>query len=278
MSQLSAKRRWLSSERIAHAVLEELGFRVLELRRKIVLSGIEVGEVDVIAEDPATKDVYAVEVKAGKLDVSGIRQAYVNALLVGAKPMVICKGLADDAAKELAEKLGVKVLQLSDVFLVESEELYTIVKEVVEDVLTEYFEVFYGFEPYLKPEYYSIIEAIYKSSTIEEAAEKLGVNVQELARKIDELKKAGVIPKWATKYSSIKRVTQILIQKQNVSSALEESRKLLEFAKTLGDQLKATQSTLQEVNKYISKLITLLSKLESKVSAGETREHEQHMQ
>ncbi|MEM1695737.1 MAG: restriction endonuclease [Desulfurococcaceae archaeon] len=275
MSQLSPRRRWLSSERVAQAVLEEMGFKIREVRKKIILSGIEVGEVDVVAEDPVTGEIYAVEVKAGRLDVGGIRQAYVNSLLVGAKPMVVCKGFADDAAKELADKLGVKVIQLSDVFLVESEELYSIVKEVVEDVLTEYFEVFYGFEPSLKPEYYQLVEAIYKSSSIDEAAEKLGVSVQDLVKKVDELKKIGVVPKWASKYTSIRRIAQILVQKQNISSAIEESRKLVEYTRILSDQLRSIQTTLQEINKQISKFTTLLSKLESKIQVIESQEHEQ---
>ncbi|MEM1780407.1 MAG: YraN family protein, partial [Desulfurococcaceae archaeon] len=218
-TQLSAKRRWLSSEKIAMAVLEELGYKILDTRRKIELSGIEVGEIDIVVSDEEG-NIYAVEVKAGKLDVTGIRQAYINALLLNAKPLVICKGFADDAAKELAEKLGVKTIQLSDVFLVESEELYTIMREVIEETLTEYLELFYGYGVALKQEHLDIVNAIYSSPTIEEAAEKLGIDVHTLAKRIEELRKQGIIPRWATKYGSIRRIAQILLHKQNITSAL----------------------------------------------------------
>jgi len=111
-------------------LLEELGFKVLETRHRVIVNGVEIGEVDVVAEDgEGTR--WAVEVKAGKLDVNGIRQAYVNAVVLGLKPMVVCKGFADDAARQLAELLGVRVIQLSDVFLVEDEELELVVKEAV---------------------------------------------------------------------------------------------------------------------------------------------------
>jgi predicted RecB family endonuclease len=258
---LSARRRGLASERIAISILEELGYRVLEVGKKIIINGTEIGEVDVLAEDQSGEK-YAVEVKAGRLDVGGVRQAYVNALILGAKPMVICKGFADDAARELAEKLGVRVVQLSDVFLVESEELYSIVREVVEEVLTEYFELFYGYTAHLKPEHYEILSAIYSSTSIEEAAEKLNLDVSALAKHIDELRKQGVIPKWASKYSSVKRVAQILVQKQSVVSALEESRKLVESLKSLVDQLKALQGALHTLTQQLARTQQVLASLE----------------
>jgi predicted RecB family endonuclease len=269
-SSLSARRRWVASERIALGVLEELGYRVLETSRKIEINGVEVGEVDVLATDDSGK-LYAVEVKAGKIDVSGIRQAYVNSLILGALPMVICKGFADDAARELADKLGVKVVQLSDVFLVESEEIYTIMREVIEETLTDYLEVFYGYSPQIKPEHLDVLSAIYSSSTIDEAASKLGVDVAALARKIEELKKQGIIPKWATKYNTVKRVVQLLIQKQSVTSALEESKKLIEVVKSYEEQFKNLQEALQLLNQQIRRLTELISKLESKIIVREEK-------
>ena len=256
---ISSRRRGLASERIAISVLEELGYKVLEVGKKIVINNTEIGEVDVVVEDSSGEE-YAVEVKAGRLDVSGVRQAYVNALVIGAKPMVICKGFADDAARELAERLGVKVVQLSDVFLVESEELYSIVREVVEEVLTEYFELFYGYTVQLKQEHYELLSAIYSSTSIEEAAEKLNVDVSALAKRIDELRRQGIIPKWASKYSSVRRVAQILLQKQSVVSALEESRRLVESLKSLVDQLKVLQSTLHLLTQQLTKTQQVLLK------------------
>jgi len=269
-SGLSPRRRWVASEKIALGVLEELGYRVVETGRKIVINNVEVGEVDVVAEDPSG-ELYAVEVKAGRIDVSGIRQAYVNSLLVGAKPMVVCKGYADDAARELAEKLGVKVIQLSDVFLVESEEIYTIVREVIEETLTDYLELFYGLSAHIKSEQYEVLYAIHSSSTIDEAANKLGLDVSEFAKKIDELKRAGVIPKWATRYTTVKRVAQILAQKQSITSALEESRRLVEMLKHVEEQLRALQSAFQGLNQQLKKMLDVMSKIDSKAQVEEAK-------
>jgi predicted RecB family endonuclease len=104
-------------ENLVLDLLPSLGLRPIASRYRIIKDGVEVGEVDVLAEDE--KGVrYAVEVKAGKIDVSGIRQAYVNALLLNARPLVVCRGYADDAAKKLAEELRVEVYALPDyVFL-----------------------------------------------------------------------------------------------------------------------------------------------------------------
>ncbi|MEM0000395.1 MAG: restriction endonuclease [Desulfurococcaceae archaeon] len=267
---LSPRRKWIASEKIALGVLEELGYRVLEVGKKIELGGVEVGEIDVIVADSAG-ELYAVEVKAGKIDVSGIRQAYVNALLVGTRPMVVCKGFADDAAKELAERLGVRVIQLSDVFLVESEEIYTIVREVIEETLTDYLEVFYGYSPQLKPEHFEILNAIYTSTTVDEAAGKLGVDVSVFAKRIEELKKQNIVPRWASKYNTVKRVAQILLHRQSITSALEESRKLVEVVRALEDQFKALQGTLHSLNQQIQKLTALITKLEAKTQQGNAR-------
>jgi predicted RecB family endonuclease len=258
---LSSKRRGFASERIAIGVLEDMGFRIVETGKKIVINNTEIGEIDAIVEDQSGEK-YAVEVKAGRLDIGGVRQAYVNALVIGAKPMVVCKGFADDAARELAERLSVRVVQLSDVFLVESEELYSIVREVVEEVLTEYFDLFYGYSAQLRPEHYELLSAIYSSTSMEEAAEKLNLDVSTLVKRIDELKRQGVIPKWASKYSSVKRVAQILLQKQSVVSALEESRRLVESLKSLIDQLKALQGTLNSLTQTLTKTQQLVLKLE----------------
>ncbi|MEL9997267.1 MAG: hypothetical protein QXH99_02070 [Sulfolobales archaeon] len=259
--QVSARRRGVASEYIAVGVLGELGYKVLETGKKVVINDVEVGEVDVVVED-GSGERYAVEVKAGRVDVGGVRQAYINALVLGLKPMVVCKGFADDAARELAERLNVKVIQLSDIFLVESEEIYTIVREVVEEVLTEYFELFYGYTVQLRQEHYELLSAIYSSTTIEEAAEKLGIDVPTLAKRIDELRRQGIIPRWAVKYGSVRRVAQILLQKQSVVSALEESKKVVENLRNLIDHFKTLQNVIHVLTQQLTKIQQLITKLE----------------
>lgn len=77
-----------------------MGYRVVETRKKVMLNGVEVGEIDAVVVDEANT-LWGVEIKAGRIDVTGIRQAYVNALVAGVKPMVVCKGFADDLLKSL---------------------------------------------------------------------------------------------------------------------------------------------------------------------------------
>lgn len=256
-SGLSSRRRSIASERIAIGVLEELGYKVLETGKKIVINGVEIGEVDAIAIDQSGEQ-YAVEIKAGRIDVSGIRQAYVNALLVNCKPLVVSKGFSDDAAKELAERLNVKVIQLSDVFLVESEELYLVIREIIEETLTDYLEVFYGFNPVIKQEHLQVLEAITRSPTISEAAERLGLDISGLAKKIDEMRRQGIIPRWATKYNTVKRVSQLITQRHVFQSAQEESRKVIEYAKTLEEQFKQLQTSISQLNNQLQKILSQL--------------------
>ncbi len=218
---ISGVARWKASERIAYELLVSQGFKVLEKHKKILINNTEVGEVDFIVED-RNGERYAAEVKAGKVDITGIRQAYVNALLLKMKPLIICKGYADDNAKELARELGVKVIQLSDIFLVESEELEIIVREVVEDVLINYLTYMISEPPQLTKEYEGIIEAILASPNPHEASRRLKTDVDALFKKIDELRRLGIVPRWAKKYTSIKNSLQLLKVKKELFGLMKE--------------------------------------------------------
>ena len=136
MVRLSPRRRGRASERIAEGILENLGYKVIETHRKVIVNGVETSEVDLIVED-SKGERYAVEVKSGRLDVTGVRQAYVNGKVLGLKPMVVCKGFSDDAAKALASELDVKVIELKDMFIVDPEEIEEIVRVVIEDIASE---------------------------------------------------------------------------------------------------------------------------------------------
>ena len=95
-------------ERYILDLLPALGLFPKASRHRIYRNGVEVGEVDILAVD-GDGNTYAVEVKAGKIDITGIRQAYINAKLIGAKPLVIARGYAEEGARELARELGVEV-------------------------------------------------------------------------------------------------------------------------------------------------------------------------
>lgn len=250
---LSSSRRWLSSERVAIKVLEELGYSILDVRRKVVVNQTVVGEVDVVVDD-GSGQLYAVEIKAGKIDVSGIRQAYVNSVILGMKPLILCKGFADDAAKELAEKLGVKVIQLSDVFLVESEELEVLLREVIEDTIADYFEIFYGAPYSFNPDHLETLKALATTTTIDEAAEKLGVDVHTLMKKIDGMRNTGVLPRWAKRYTTLKRIAQLFTQRQNVYGMMDEISKLYELLKSLTQQLNQLMQLLPTIYKQVTRM------------------------
>jgi len=108
-------------EDIAVKYLEMQGFEVLQRRRRIFINGVEVGEVDIVARRDGT--LYAIEVKAGKADITAIRQAYVNAKLLGAKPLIVARGFANDEARELANALGVEIVALPEYVLMSVDEV-----------------------------------------------------------------------------------------------------------------------------------------------------------
>jgi len=123
-------------------LLSKLGYRVIEKRLKVKVNDVEVGEVDILAED-SLGNKYAVEVKSGKVDVSGIRQAYTNAKILNAKPMVISRGFSNDSSRVLANELGVNVISLEEAFVLTVDELRSAVEMAIYDVIGELINTVY---------------------------------------------------------------------------------------------------------------------------------------
>lgn len=121
-------------EKFVVDMLPSLGLYPKAVRYKIYREGVEVGEIDILATDEKG-ELYAVEVKAGKVDITGIRQAYVNAKLVGAKPLVIARGYADEGAKLLAEELNVDVILLPDYIYLSIDDLYNALSNAIARIL-----------------------------------------------------------------------------------------------------------------------------------------------
>jgi len=261
--KLSSVERWRSSERIAEELLSSLGYTIIDRHRRIVVEGVEVGEVDLIAQDREGKQ-YAVEVKAGRIDVTGIRQAYVNAKLLGMEPLVVCKGFADDSAQELAKILGVQVIKLSDVFITEDEELEVIVKEAVEEALAEYLDLISMPPTSIPEDAMRILEAVYSSSSPEEAASKLGMDLPTLLRKINDLRGRGLLPRWAKKWGSIRRVAGIICAKQSTKLYIDS---LL----ALAPQLRETANTLQKLVKSLNSILAELERVAKQVRDLQTQ-------
>jgi predicted RecB family endonuclease len=115
-------------------LLSRLGFKVIGRRIKITVNGVEVGEVDIVAEDNSGNK-YAIEVKSGKVDVSAIRQAYVNAKVLNAKPLIVARGFSNDSSKALADELGVSVINLEEAVVLTIDELRTVIENVIYEAI-----------------------------------------------------------------------------------------------------------------------------------------------
>ncbi len=220
-----SKMKGVSSERIAKRLLESRGFQILSTNYRIMEGEEKVAQVDILAEDSNGK-IYAIEVKAGKGDVSSIRHAYANAKLCAYEPMLICKGYADDAARKAASKLNVKVVELSEYYLLlEPEELESIIKKCVEEV----FET-HGFLPYsaeVDKNDKLILKAISTAQNFDEVAKKLNLNRKELGKKIEDLTIRGILPNRSLSFRDLKRCCSSMLVRSEIISRLDEIKKRL---------------------------------------------------
>ncbi len=167
-------------------LLSRLGFRVMDRRVKVTSNGVEVGEVDLIAEDECGNK-YSVEVKSGKVDVSGVRQAYTNARLINARPLIVARGFSNDSSRALAEELGVRVIELEDAIVLKPDELRTAVEsamysliEELADALTVLMSNRRGVE--------DVMDAITQCSDWNCVCGRLGLSGEECGRWISELR------------------------------------------------------------------------------------------
>ncbi|BES80767.1 YraN family protein [Pyrodictium abyssi] len=229
-------RRWLASERIAFRLLEQRGYRILETHKRIVVDGVEIGEVDALAEGPEG-ELYVVEVKAGRLDIHGIRQVYSNAVLLNARPLVVCKGFADESARVLAEKLGVSVIELEDVFLLDAEELEDIVYGAALEAFSEAVRLLLDPSIRIKPEQLEVLRAIAETSTPSEAAARLGKSVRDVARTLEWLR--GITPLARRGYRSARIAASVLLQRARIQGLLESLSSSAERIESLLEKLGA---------------------------------------
>ncbi|MCX8188304.1 MAG: YraN family protein [Nitrososphaeria archaeon] len=197
-------KRGISSERIAKSILKKMGFQILEKNKKVVLNGTQVFEVDLIAKDEMG-DVYCVEVKAGRIGVSDVRQAYANSMVLGLKPLIICKGYADKATEVLAEELKVKVFLFPDYYyLIEPEDLDYIVREAVRDVLEEYGLVSLTVFDTITKKELKILKTLSEKETFEECAKSLNISLEKLGEHISLMREKGLLRK-TEGYEGIRR-------------------------------------------------------------------------
>jgi len=202
---VSGKTAWRTSESLARYLLEDLGYKIIEVHKRIEVNGVEIGEVDFVAEKDGK--IYAIEVKAGSVDLSGVRQAYVNAKLINAIPLVVARG-ADDRARELATKLGVGLLLVPDIVYASVDDLYMIVREVIFDVINEFLNLL-DYCGKIEDKDREILEAISKTDNIREASSMLNISLEDMAKNIASLKKKGILPRG--NYRVLKLASRLLL-------------------------------------------------------------------
>lgn len=216
-----------SSERIAEEILKRLGYEILEKNKKVTLGKAEAFEIDFIVRDSKGVE-YAVDVKAGKASVSDLRQIYADSEMLDRQPLIVCKGLADEAAKAVAGELGVKALTFSAHYiLLEPEELETIVRSAVRDVLGEY-----GFYP-LPPQDMigrsdlKIIRKVAMSASIDEAAKALDLETESLGRRLGEMRRKEMLPRRPQDYSALRKFCQQITYRYDILGRLDRIEKKL---------------------------------------------------
>ncbi|MEM0053194.1 MAG: YraN family protein [Nitrososphaeria archaeon] len=217
-------RRGISSERIAKSILKKMGFQILEKNKKVVLNGTQVFEVDLIAKDPSG-DVYCVEVKAGRIGISDIRQAYANSMVLGLKPLIICKGYADKATEVLAEELKVKVFLFPDYYcLIEPEDLDYIVREAVRDVLEEYGLVSLSVLENITKRELKILKTFSEKKTFEDCAKSLNIDLEKLGEQISLMREKGLLHK-TEGYEGIRRQAKRILFLLEMVNSFDEMQK-----------------------------------------------------
>ncbi len=177
--------RGMRFEDFVAELLAKLGFNIVGKRVRVFVNGSEVGEVDILAED-AAGNKYAVEVKSGKVDVTGIRQAYVNAKVLNARPLVVARGFSNSSAEALAKELGVETIILDDNVLVKTDELMTLIELTLYKFLDE---VLTGLETILEiVQDRRLTEAILKCDDWGCVCSNLGLDSSSCSRLIQRLR------------------------------------------------------------------------------------------
>lgn len=198
-----------SSMSIAKAALRSRGFEIIGERVPVKIGGYEVSDVDLIAKKDG--QTYAIEVKNGRADVGGIRQAYVNALLIKAKPLMVCRGFSDSSAEALARELGIGVIELDDLLISDPEELRSIIREEVRRAMMEVLPSVLN-PPNLGLRDIKILRAVAEADSFMEAAKLLGFDEKKLGKEMKRLRSEGKLPRWLRDYSELREWTISLIR------------------------------------------------------------------
>ncbi|HDN18339.1 MAG TPA: hypothetical protein ENF41_04685 [Candidatus Bathyarchaeota archaeon] len=206
-----------SSEELASIILEHLGFEIIETRKPIEVGGIEVAEIDLLAKDE-NGETYAVEVKSGRASVTDVRQAYSNAQLIGAKPMIVCHGFSGKSAEAAALSLNVRSVLLPEYYLLTLKEL----KGVIEDLVLTILSIFEEAVPEkLEERELKILECIAESSNMSNAIEKSGFKRGRFIRILEALRRKGVFPIRNPGYRYLRMQARLVLRRYRLRKLLE---------------------------------------------------------
>lgn len=170
-------------------LLSRLGFKVVGRRVKVTINGIEVGEVDMVAVDDSGNR-YAVEVKSGKVDVSAVRQAYVNAKVLNAKPLIVSRGYSNDSSKALANELNVQVINLEDAVVLTVDELRTVVESVIYEAIGDLINTIFSLaSKSCNENIRTMMNAVLECNDWNCVCNKLGVNESDCGSLISDVRK-----------------------------------------------------------------------------------------
>jgi len=204
-------------------MLDSMGFSILAANHEVRSEGETIAEIDILAEKDGER--YAVEVKAGRANLSSVRQAYANAQLSGMRPMLICKK-ASDAVHESAAQLDVSIVEFSEYhLLLEPEELESIVKTCMEEVMEQY-----GFLPYnvsLDDHDREVLHGLATADDFQGAAVHLEMNDDDLGRELARLSDRGVLPQRSLSFADLKRCAGQILARQELLERLERIEALL---------------------------------------------------
>jgi len=224
------------SEEIASSILESLGYTIVERKKQVIVDGSKVTEIDIIARSPEN-EIVSVEVKSGKASVTDVRQAFSNAKLINAKPLLICKGFSDQSALLLAKELNVSYIFLPEYYLFTLEDF----KEIAEEVLLELINFYLStqIDISLSEDELNVISSIASSNSFKEAAEKLGIREEELGQIISTM---SIFKKKKRSYNFLKFQSLVVLNR------IKEREKLNEIDKKLTEVIFAIKELRGKVS------------------------------
>ncbi len=201
-------------------LLSKLGFIILGKRIRVYVDGNEVGEVDILAQD-AAGNKYAVEVKSGKIDVTGIRQAYVNAKILNAKPLIVARGFSNSSAEALARELGVETITLDENVLIRTEELMLTLEMVLYKFMEETLTMLEKIREIAENRH--IREAILKCDDWSCMCRELGLQSEECGTMIMRIRQTLKL-NHSVSFMKVKALTRLYTFLKNLTNSVKEEK------------------------------------------------------